>query len=238
VAWTARELVDTLGGHPAGALGIDPTAAGGAERWLVAALVLGARGRAEAATAAARALAKDGLAEPRDVAAASPEQLVRLLAEAGLADPERAASVLRRACAALVERFGGSCAGLARDADGLEELGGRIAALAPGVGPAAVARFLRPLRDVFAAAADLPLSPAARAAAECVGLLACGGDEAGGPGALRAALAAEADAPTLTDTEHALDALGRRACLRGRADRCPLKARCPRRAVARPGQRE
>ena len=236
--WTARELVNALGGHPAEALGIDPATEAGANRWLVAAIVLGSRGPAKAATEAVRSLAKNDTATPRDLAGADPERLERLLAEAGLTRPEVTARVLLRASAALVERFGGSCAALARDADGLEELGGRIASLAPGVGAATVARFLRPLRDVWTAAADLPLSPATHAAAVCVGLLRGHEDEEGSPGALRAALRAEAGAPALADAEHALDQLGRRACLPGRPERCPLNPRCPARSVARPGQRE
>ncbi len=142
--------------------------------------------------------------------------------------PERAAGGLVRAFAALEERYGGSLERLAGEAEDFEDLAGRLAGLAPGIGVATVTRFLRPLRDVWPLAAELPLSPAARAAAVHLGLIREGEDEEGEPGALRAALAREPDPPPLCDVESALDALGRRACLRNRPDRCPLAQHCPR----------
>jgi hypothetical protein len=90
-----------------------------------------------------------------------------------------------------------------------------------------VARFLRPLRERWPAAREVPLSPAARAAALHLGLLREGEDEEGEPGALRAALLRWPEAPALADAEAALARLGERACLRGRTARCPLGADCP-----------
>jgi hypothetical protein len=224
---TARELVDRLGGHPAASLGIDPGDAEGAGRWFIAACLLAGRSKASSAADAYRALARDGLPSPGEIAKADPARIARRLAEAGYPKPEVAAGKLARASAALVERWGGSIAALAADAEGLDDLGARIASLAPGVGPGAVATFLRPLRDVWIAAQEIPLSPAARAAAVHVGLLRAGEDAEGEPGALRAALAAEPDAPSLADAEAALERLGRRACLRERPARCPLGDDCP-----------
>ena len=60
-----------------------------------------------------------------------------------------------------------------------------------------------------------------------MGLLREGEDEEGEPGALRAALAAQPDAPSLSDAETALERLGRRACLRQRVRSCPLGGDCP-----------
>jgi hypothetical protein len=134
---------------------------------------------------------------------------------------------LARAGRSLAERHGGSLAALAAQAEDLEELGGRLAALASGVGTATVLRFLRPLRDLWPAAAEIPLEPAARAAAVHLGWLAEGADEEGAPAALRAVLLREPEAPPLADVEAALARLGARSCLRQRPDRCPLGARCP-----------
>jgi hypothetical protein len=237
---TARELVERLGPQAAASLGIDPCDEEGADRWFIAACLLAGRAKDSAATDAYRALARDGLPSPREIAKADPARIARRLAEAGYPKPEIAAQKLARASTALVERWGGSIAALAADAEGVDDLGARIARLAPGVGPAAVALFLRPLRDAWIAAREIPLSPAARAAAVHVGLLREGEDEEGEPGALRAALAAQPGAPALSDAEAALERLGRRACLRERVGSCPLGDDCPARdrGAARGHQRE
>jgi hypothetical protein len=224
---TARELVERLGGHPAADLEIDPCEAEDTGRWFIAACLIAGRVKDAVAAGAYRALARDGLASPGEIAAADPVRIAERLAEAGYPKPEVAAAKLARACTALVEGWGGSFAALAAGAEGLDDLGARIVRLAPGVGPGAAAHFLRPLRDLWLAAREIPLSPAARAAAVHLGLLREGEDEEGEPAALRAALAAEPGAPTLADAEAALERLGRRACLRERPDRCPLGARCP-----------
>ncbi len=163
-------------------------------------------GAAEAlATDAFRALAARDLDTPAALAAAAPEAIARILEQARLPRAEARAGTLVRACRALMERHGGSLARLAADAEGLDELGARIARLARGVGAATVACFLRPLRGLWPAAADLPLSPAAQAAAAHLGLIWTGD----------------------LDLEAALERLGRRACLRGRSERCPLGRDCP-----------
>jgi len=219
--------VERLGPHPAAALGIDPCDEEGAGRWFIAACLLAGRAGAAAASDAYRALARDGLPSPREIAKADAARIAQRLAEAGYPKPEVAAQKLSRASAALVGRWGGSLFALAASADDLADLGDRLARLAPGVGPATVALFLRPLRDAWISARELPLSPAARAAALHVGLLREGEDEEGEPGALRAALAAQPDAPPLRDAESALERLGRRACLRQRVSSCPLGGDCP-----------
>ena len=73
------------------------------------------------------------------------------------------------------------------------------------------------------------MSPATLAAADHLGWLQPGEDVDGEPGALRAVLAAQPEAPPLADVEAALDRLGRRACLRERPERCPLADTCPQR---------
>lgn len=189
-------------------------------------------GRADEAVAERgfRALADARLATPAAIAGGALAPVERTLAEAGYPQPDRTAAKLMRACTALAQRHRGSLEALAAGAEGLDDLAARLAALAPGIGAATVATFLRPLRDRWPAAPEVPLAPAARAAAVHLGLLAEGEDEEGEPGALRAALARDPGAPALSDVEAALDRLGRRACLRGRSDRCPLGADCPARS--------
>lgn len=223
--WTAGRLVERLGGHPLGVLGLDPGDPQDRERWWTAACLLASRASERVAFAACLALAGRGLDRPADLAA-RPADAAAALAEAGLPDPDGMAARLARAAHELATGAG-SLDALAGRADDIADLVGRLARLAPGIGSGAVLRFLRPLRDVWPAAAETPLDAAARAAAVHVGLLGEGEDEEGEPGALRAALAREDAAPPLADAEAALERLGRAACLRGRTGRCPLGDGCP-----------
>jgi hypothetical protein len=220
-------LLEQMGPHPATALGLDLAQQGGPERWFVAACLIAGRAPEPRALRAVRELAARGLDQPAAIAKAGAGAVAAALTRAGYPRPEPVAQRLARAGRNLVERHGGAFTILAAGAGDLEELGGRLAALAPGVGTATVLRFLRPLRDLWPAAAETPLEPAARAAAVHLGWLAAGEDEEGAPGALRAALLQEVNAPPLADVEAALARLGARSCLRQRPDRCPLGARCP-----------
>jgi hypothetical protein len=222
-----RELVERLGPHPAFALGLDLDAPEGPERWLVAACLLAGRGSEAHRLEAARRLAEAGLDRPSLLTGDTAEQLEATLTAAKLSDAQAMAQRLVRSGARLRERHGGSLARLAAEADGLEELGARLAGLAPGIGVATVLRFLRPLRRRWPAAADVPLTAAARAAALHLGWLAEGEDEQGAPGALAARLREAGDTVSLTDVEAALERLGARACLRARSERCPLGPDCP-----------
>ncbi len=224
----ASDLVARFGGHPVGKLGIDLESSDGPGRWLVAACLYGGRIDDEIALAATRALDAAGLADPTSVALARPEALEALLLGAGYPTPDSTARKLWRACDSLAKRHGGSLDTLAAQSEHLEDLAARLARLAPGFGAASVARFLRPLRDRWIQAREIPLHPAARAAAVHLGLLAEGEDAEGEPGALRAALRDDPAQPSLADTEFALMRIGRVACLRNRATRCPLADACPR----------
>jgi endonuclease III len=224
---SARALVERLGGHPGSELGLDLASEAGVGGWFVASCLLA--GRADEATAlgAWRALDALGHSTPTAAAGAGPAALESILAAADVPRPERPAALLVRAGRALAERHAGSLARLAAEAESTEQLAARIARLAPGVGRATVALFLRPLRDVWPAALEVPLAPAARAAAIHLGWIGEGEDEEGEPGALRAALRREAGAPSLADAEAALIRLGTASCLRQRTARCPLGASCP-----------
>jgi hypothetical protein len=223
----ASDLIARFGGHPVGELGIDLETLDGPGRWLVAACLYGGRIDAEIALAAVRALDAAGLADPTSVARSRPEALEALLLDTGYPAPDATALKLWRACDSLARRHDGSLDALAAQSDHLEDLAARLASLAPGFGAAGVAGFLRPLRDRWDQAREIPLHPAARAAAVHLGLLAEGEDTEGEPGALRAALRADPAQPSLADTEFALTRIGRTACLRNRATRCPLADACP-----------
>ena len=233
VTLSGAELVARLGPHPARRWGLDLGADDGLARWLIAACLLAPRGDEEAAGAARRALAERGLDAPGCLAQAGAQPVAAALIASSYPKPEITAARLVRASASLIERHGGRLSALVAGADGLAELGAALLGLAPGVGPAAVAEFLRPLRERFAAAREVPLTPAARAAAIHVGLLREGEDEEGEPGALRSVLSQENPAPDLADVEAALNRLGRRACRRGAVGSCPLREGCPALARAR-----
>jgi endonuclease III len=220
-------LLEQMGPHAATALGLDLAQQGGPERWFVVACLIAGRAPEPLALRAARELTARGLDQPAAIAKAGADSVEAALACADYPRPAPVAQRLARAGRSLVEQHGGSLAALAAQAENLEELGSRLAALAPGVGAATVLRFLRPLRELWPAAAETPLDPAARAAAVHLGWLAEGEDEEGEPAALRAALLREPEAPPLADVEAALARLGARSCLRQRPDRCPLGARCP-----------
>lgn len=224
---TAHDLVLRLGGDVASLLGLDLERPADVDRWFIAACLLAGRARASVALDAWRALEGAALATPAALAVADPERAARVIAGVGYPKPEGAAIRLARASAALAEHWQASVARIGEAADDLDDLGARIARLAPGIGPATVLTFLRPLRDLWPAARETPLSPAALAAAAHLGFIEPGEDTQGEPGALRAALVSESDAPSLAAVEAALDTLGRRACLRERAASCPFPKACP-----------
>jgi len=232
----AHELVRRLGGHPANRLGIDLAGGDGAEgelwRWLIAACLLADRLDETRVSRALSTLDREGLGAAPPLAAAAPARVAAGLAGAGHPHAERRAAQLVRAARALTERHAGSLERLAAGAPDLEALGGSLIALGPGLGAATVRRFLEPLRGRFNAAADLPLSPAARAAADHLGLVPGAGADDVGWHALCRAAAADPDPPDPSDLEAALAQLGSRACLRDRPERCPLRTACPLRTNA------
>jgi hypothetical protein len=240
----ARGAVVRLGRHPAALAGLDLSVAGDRARWLVLARLLSERAREEVALTAYARLAADPGTDPDALAAAGPARVAAALAGAGVAKPEALAPVLCRAAIALCERHRGDLDALAAQCDGLEQLGGALAALAPGLGTASVLRFLRPLRDAWSAARETPLAEPTRAAAIHVGLLTESEDLEGEPAAFRAACARAVPELAPVDVEAALERLGSASCRqvsrsepeasedqrRGRIARCPLGADCPKSA--------
>lgn len=194
--------------------------------WFVACGLRAAERREDRVAAAVHALRERGLLSAARLASGG-AGLSGPLAEAGIREPEVAAARLARAAAALCERFDGSLSRLAGGAPSLEELGTRLVSLGPGFGPGTALRFLRPLRDVWPAAEEVPLDPAALAAAVHLGWLDEFDDPETAPGTLRRLLEDADDAPSLPRVEDALERLGRAACRRNDTRRCPLAEACP-----------
>jgi endonuclease III len=224
----AAWLVARMGPATPARLGLRPAEGDETDRfgwWAACLLRAGERREARVAAALAAMRQRGWLAAP--ALAGAGEALARALAEAGLRTPEVVAARLVRASAALVERHAGSLDRLAAGEPELEEVGRRLVALGPGLGPGTALRFLRPLRDRWAAADAAPLDPAALAAAAHLGWLDEHDDLDGAPAMLRRRLADEDGAPTLPDVEDALERLGRAACRRANTRRCPLGDDCP-----------
>jgi len=181
------------------------------------------------------------LAAPEALSCCDPPRLVALLEDAGCKQPEAAATLLVRASSALMRRHSGSVERLIRDALDLESLGGSLARLARGFGRASVVRFLRPLHERIDVVADLPMEPAAIAAAAHLGYCATDTEPELAASILRKRLAEDAAGaggtrpPPFRDFEWSLDQLGRSACLRERTARCPLGGDCPRRDTGAAG---
>lgn len=236
IAARTRMAVECLGGHPLRALGLDAAEPTDRARWLALARLASERAPEERVREAFRRLDADPGATPEALAAAGPARVAEVLLAAGLRDPEPVAHGLCRAAANLLARHRGDLDALAAGCLDLEELGRRLAALAPGLGAATVLRFLRPLRETWSAARETPLAPTGHAAAVHLGLLGEAQDLEGEPAALRAACAAHVPDLSAIDVETALERLGARACRSGRSDRCPLGSACPVRAGgAHPG---
>lgn len=224
-------LVQRLGGHALTTLSVEP-ADGDAEllRWWVAALLLSSRRDAARAPACFEGLCRAELLELESLRRASAQAVAAQLEAAGARDPIGPATRLVRSARSLAERHRGSLEALARGCSDLDELGASLSGLSPGIGAGTVLRFLRPLRELWPAAREVPLAPAARAAATHLGWIREGEDEEGEPGALCGFLAGDPRAPRLRDVEAALERLGGAACLRGRPQRCPLASHCPARS--------
>jgi hypothetical protein len=208
-------------------LGLDLDAGGEADlqAWLVACMLRAHERREAVVERAVARLTEAGLLDPAARADAA-GRVADCLEAAGVRRPEVAGARLSRVGAALRTRHGGSLEALAAGALSLEELGGALVGLGPGLGPGTAARFLRPLRIRWTAADGLGLEPTAFAAAVHLGWLDAGDDPDEAPARLRRRLAADAPEVPWTRVEDALGRLGR-FCRRSDTRSCPLGDACP-----------
>ncbi|MFF6860755.1 HhH-GDP family DNA glycosylase [Streptomyces ardesiacus] len=152
---TVRELVDAHGQTYAEEAGIrlkdtpQPL-----YRLLVLAHLLSARISASIAVAAARALSKAGLRDPRRMAGAGWQERVDALGRGGYRRyDERTATQLGEAADLLTERWGGDLRRLRDEADGDVSEIRRLLQEFPGVGPTGADIFLREAQRVWPQAA-------------------------------------------------------------------------------------
>ena len=227
----ARELVERLGTHPASTLGLILRRDAESEiaTWLIASVLLGGRTKPAVSMACFRALSARSLSSLEAIGGTPPSALVQILEAADHPDAESIVALLQRLSRGLGETPTAKLSAIASECDGLEDLGARLSTLASGFGAQRITRFLQPLRDAWPAAAELPLDSAACAAAVHLGWI---GEDEADPSALGGFLGSgdETDDATpipLADLEAALAKLGRRACRRGRFERCPLGDLCP-----------
>lgn len=237
VALRIATLLERLGGDLSRKLGLalESEDERELESWLVASCLLGQRFDEAQVAAVLDALREQSRITLNQIVSIEPAALAQILASTGCKTPEQEAaklmSKLKRAASALELHYSGSLTHLARQAESSDDLAGRIAALASGIGAATVLHFLRPLREIWQLADEIPLHPAARAAAIHLDLLRDSEDEDGAPSVLRAKLSTANEASGQTtafaDLEAALLRLGQRACLRGHKANCPMHDFCP-----------
>lgn len=219
VAW----LIGRLGAHPLSGLGGDED--GALFRWLLMAVLMSARAPEGLARDAVAALARRGLDSSDALASDAGGAASAVLEACGVGRAAQVSARLVRVARGL-EAAGGSLGALGREALDLEGLAGALGALGPGLGAAAVGRFLAPLRARFPAAAELPVEPAAVVAGVHLGWLPEGSDGESALPALRRCAAGALPPVDAVDLEWALGRLGRLACTRNAARRCPV-LRCP-----------
>lgn len=217
-----RRLERAFGAHPARATGLprDPDDPEALVHWLGLSLLLDPRG------SGVEPALQAGLP---GLVGGDPDGVAARLAAAGVKRPEAVAPIFWRLGRSLGPEPGDALRRLGREALDLEALAGSLLRLAPGFGRAAVARFLSPLRDAWPAASELPLDAAAIAAGRHLGALDDWDDPETAAARLGVWLESENDDVPVPvwEAEWWLAALGRRACLRERLDRCPLGADCP-----------
>jgi hypothetical protein len=173
------EWVKSRCGRYAGALGIDLAAPDTGERfkWLLAALLYGARISETLATRTWREFAARGVLSPERIVATGWDGLVALLDGGGYARYDyKTATKLLAVCEALMRDYGGSLDALHAAAADPRDLQNRIKALAKGIGDTTVGIFLRELRGVWDKA-EPPLSRLAFDAATALGYLGPGPDD-------------------------------------------------------------
>lgn len=166
-------LVEQIGGRYADALGIVLRGGRSAEihKWLVAAILFGARISGKIAARTYREFERAGVLSPRRMLDAGWDALVGMLDRGGYARYDfKTASKLLDVHRGLMQQYGGDLNKLhdsARDARDLEQ---RVRNLGKGIGDVTVNIFLRELRGIWPKAEPLP-SARAVAAARALGFI-------------------------------------------------------------------
>lgn len=164
---SCASLLRQFGGRYATALGIDLAGGRPAERfkWLLAAILYGARISQDIAAQTYREFARARALSPRAILKTGWDGLVEILDRGGYVRYDfKTATKLLLVCESLVKHYGGDLDALhaaARDARDLER---RVMALGKGIGEVTAGIFLRELRGVWSkadpAASDLALAGA------------------------------------------------------------------------------
>jgi hypothetical protein len=161
-----------LGGRYATALGID-LAGGPAGRfkWLLAAILYGARISQEIAARTYREFARARLLSPRAILRTGWDGLVEILDRGGYVRYDfKTATKLLLVCESLVKDYGGNLDALHAAARDPRDLERRVMALGKGIGEVTAGIFLRELRGVWNKA-DPPASDLALAGARDFGFI-------------------------------------------------------------------
>ncbi|WP_119632672.1 HhH-GDP family DNA glycosylase [Methylocaldum marinum] len=167
------DLVAARRGRFSAELGIDVAELDDGElfKWLLAAVLFGARISERLAARTYRAFAERKLATPEAIIECGWNGLVAILDSGGYTRYDfKTATKLLNLSRSLLENYQGSLNRLHAEAESAEDLERRLIALAKGIGPTTVNIFLRELRGVWAKAAPA-LSELATDAAKTLGFL-------------------------------------------------------------------
>ena len=201
------ELVESRGGRYARALGVDLAAPDAGERfkWLLAALLYGARISEALASRTWRELDARGVTTPERILQTGWDKLVDILDAGGYVRYDyKTATKLLAVCDALVRDYGGNLDALHGAAADARDLERRIKALGKGIGDITVGIFLRELRGIWDKA-EPPLAPLALDAAQALGYLRSGTPAGRALARLRQRWAADGHPPAaFADFESAL----------------------------------
>ncbi|MGX2039710.1 hypothetical protein ACWJKU_06185 [Methylocaldum sp. MU1018] len=150
------ELIAARGGRFSRELSIDVAGTDDRERfkWLLAAVLFGARISERLAARTYRIFAENDLTTPEAIVACGWNGLVTVLDAGGYVRYDfKTATKLLDMSRSLLERYRGSLDRLYAEAESAEDLEQKLTALAKGIGPTTVNIFLRELRGVWSRAA-------------------------------------------------------------------------------------
>lgn len=170
---TPEDLIRYIGGSHAAELGIRLQERAPAElnKWLVAAMLFGARIGEDIAVRTYRALEEAGLLAPQALLAAGWDRVVAVLDHGGYARYDfKTATKLLAAAQALVERYDGDLNALHDAARNERDLEALLKSVAKGIGAVTANIFLRELRGIWPKA-EPPVSPRAARAARALGFV-------------------------------------------------------------------